>query len=171
MTATSARTGALEALADTLWAERHVVHYLLFKLVTARLVLAADERRFVGLALDEVERMMDSLREAELRREMALEEVATAWGADPAELTLSSLAERSPEPLRSVFADHRDAFLGLAQEIEETAADNRRLASTALDHVQQSLDSLTGPERGQTYTAQGRPARPTTAPTRLDRVL
>jgi hypothetical protein len=171
MSATSAETGALESLADTLWTERHVVGYLLFKLVTAKLVLASDERRFVAPALDEVERMMEALREAELRREMALGAVAEQWELSTDDLTLSYLVERAPEPLRSVFADHRDAFLGLAQEIDETAAHNRRLASAALDHVQQSLEGLTGPAQGQTYTSAGRPDTPLTAPTRLDRVL
>lgn len=171
MTTSSARTEALESLADTLWAERHVVHYLLFKLVTARLILAADERRFVAPALDEVERMTEALRESELRRELALAEVADEWGVEPAELTLSDLAERADEPMRSVFAEHREAFLRLAEEIDATAADNRRLAGAALEHVQQSLDTLTGPARGQTYTPQGRPDAPATAPTRLDRVL
>lgn len=171
MSTTSTDTGKLESLADTLWAERHVVRYLLFKLVTAKLVLAADERRFVAPALEEVERMMAALREAEQRREAALGEMAEAWGLAPEDLTLNHLVERAPEPLRSVFADHRQAFLSLAEEIDQTAADNRRLASAALDHVQQSLEGLTGPADSQTYTSQGRPGAAVTVPTRLDRVL
>lgn len=161
----------LEALADTLWAERHVVEYLLFKLVTAKLILAADERRFVAPALDEVERVLSALRDAELRRALAVQQVAEDWGVSSDELTLSELAASAPEPLREIFREHREAFMALAREIDETAADNRRLATTALDQVQRAIGALTGPQLGHTYTSEGRPDRPLTAPTRLDRVL
>lgn len=165
------RTRGLESLADTLWAERHVVEFLLFKLVAAKLILAADERRFVTPALGEVERVLQALREAELQRAATVAGLAADWGVDTDELTLAELASNAPEPMRSVFRDHQEAFLALAREVDETAAANRRLATAALDHVQQALDALTGPQQGHTYTADGRPDTPVRAPTRLDRVL
>lgn len=171
MASTSAPTRDLEVLAGTLWDERHVVEYLLFKLVTAKLVLAADERRFVALALDEVERVLRALRDAEQRRAAAVAVVAANWGVPTDDLTLAELASRAPASYRSVFADHRDGFAKLAVEIEETAATNRRLASTALTHLRTSLGSLTGPAVGQTYTAEGRPDLRVTTPMRLDQVL
>ncbi|HEY8339184.1 MAG TPA: flagellar protein FlgN [Egibacteraceae bacterium] len=161
----------LHALADTLWAERHLVELLLFKLVTAKLLLAADERRFVTLALDEVGRVLDSLHEAEQRREEAVADVAAEWGVRTDELTLTELARRAPEPLRTVFADHATAFLDLANEIDETASTNRRLATATLSHVHASLDALTGDSSTTTYTADGRHGATTAAPLRLDRVL
>jgi hypothetical protein len=161
----------LDDLADALWAERHVVEYLLFKLVTAKLVLAADERRFVGLALDEVERVVRALRDAELRRASALATLAVGWGMPVAELSLAELAARAPRSWRSVFRDHQEGFRKLAEEIEETSAANRRLASAGLAHVRATLGALTGPEVPQTYTATGRPDTSPTVPLRLDRVL
>ena len=161
----------LHALADTLWAERHLVELLLFKLTTAKLLLADDERRFVTLALDEVGRVVDSLHEAEQRREAAVAAVAAEWGVATEELTLGELARRAPEPLRTVFADHATAFLDLAAEIEETASTNRRLATATLGQVHASLDALTGDASVTTYTADGRHGAATTAPLRLDRVL
>lgn len=161
----------LHALADTLWAERHLVEFLLFKLVTAKLLLAADERRFVTLALDEVGRLVESLHEAEGRRESAVAAVAAEWGVPSEELTLSELARHAPEPMRTVFNDHATAFFTLAAEIEETASTNRRLATATLGHVSASLDALTGSQVTTTYTADGRHGATTTAPLRLDRVL
>jgi FlgN protein len=161
----------LEALADTLWAERHLVEFLLFKLTAAKLLLAADERRFVALALDEVQRVLVALRGAETRRARAVEEVAAELHVPADQLTLSQLASHSPEPLRTVFRDHADGFLALATEIEETAALNRRLASATLSHVQRAIDALTGPPAVSTYTASGRPTTATAAPMRLDQVL
>jgi hypothetical protein len=164
-------TVALEALADTLWSERHVVELLLYKLTAARLFLAADERRFVPVALDEVERVVDLLRAAEGGRTAALAAAAPELGLAPEEVTLAELATSAPEPLRSVFADHREGFATLTAEIEETAALNRRLASAALASVQQALDRLTGPALVTTYTAQGRHDVAAPTPVRLDRVM
>lgn len=161
----------LEALADTLWAERRVVEYLLFKLLTAKLVLAADERRFVAPALEEVERMMQTLRAAEVQRAAALESVARGWGVSSDHLTLRELAEQSPEPMAGVFRDHQEAFAELANEIEETARENRKLASASLSHVRETIDALTGPSAPPTYTATGRHDKATARPVRLDEVL
>jgi hypothetical protein len=141
----------LEALAETLWAERHVVEYLLFKLVTAKLVLGADERRFVKPALDEVSRVTGALRQADL--------------------TLVELAARAGQPMQSVFLDHRDGFRALAEQIEETTAANRQLAAGALASVSETLDGLTGPAMATTYTASGRTETGRTGPSRLDWVL
>lgn len=145
----------LETLADTLWAQRQVVEFLLYRLVTAKLVLEASERRFVPLALEEVERLLEALRLAEVRRAAALEPVARAWGYAPEELTLHELGERAPAPMNAVFQDHHEAFLRLAEEIEVTADTNRRLATAALSEVQKTLGALTGPPPAPTYTAAG----------------
>lgn len=167
----SAAVSDLETLADTLWAERRVVEYLLFKLITAKLVLAADERRFVTSALEEVERMVQTLRGTEVQRAAALDRVARHWGVPSEDLTLRELAERSPEPMAGVFRDHQEAFAELAAEIEDTARENRKLASAALSHVRETIDALTGPPAPRTYTATGRHDTAIGAPVRLDEVL
>lgn len=147
----------LETLADTLWSERHLVEQLLYKLVVAKLILAADERRFVSAAIGEVERAVARIRDAEHQRQAALAAVARDWGRRSSELTLSVLAEEAPEQMRSVFEDHRTGFQELSTEIEETAAENRRLASGALSNVQEAIEALTGAApTGPTYTAEGR---------------
>lgn len=160
----------LEVLADTLWSERHLVELLLYRLTLAKLVLAADDRRFVALAVSEVETAVERLRDAELERESAIAELAGRWETDPESLTLAEIAERSPEPMASVLADHRDGFRRLADEIEATAAENRRLASAGLQSVRDALDVLTR-DRSGTYTASGTTERGAVAPTRLDRTL
>lgn len=161
----------LEALADTLWAERHVVEFLLYKLTVAKLLLAADERRFVTAALSEVEQVVGRLRDAEERRQAALSAVAAEWRRPPANVTLSVLAEETSEPMRGVFEDHRRGFQELSVEIEETAAENRRLASGSLNSIQQALGALTGGDQTPTYTAKGRTQSPTVGPTQWDRSL
>lgn len=161
----------LEALADTLWAERHVVEFLLYKLTVAKLLLVADERRFVSAALSEVEQVVARLRDAEQRRQEAVATVAAEWGRRPADLTLSVLADEAPDPLRGVFEDHRKGFLELSAEIEETAAENRRLATGSLNSIQQALEALTGVGSGPTYTASGRTEAPQVRPSQWDQSL
>lgn len=161
----------LEALADTLWAERHVVEFLLYKLTVAKLLLVADERRFVSAALSEVEQVVGRLREAEERRQAALTAVANEWRRPANEVTLSVLADETSEPMRGVFEDHRKGFLELSVEIEETAAENRRLASGSLNSIQQALGALTGGPQTPTYTATGRTQSPDVGPTQWDRSL
>jgi len=161
----------LELLADTLWAERHVVEFLLYKLTVAKLMLVADERRFVSAALSEVEQVLTRLRDAEERRQAALNHVAAIWQRPASEITLSFLADKTAEPMRGVFEDHRKGFLELSVEIEETAAENRRLASGSLNSVQQSLDALTGGAQAPTYTATGRTQSPSSSPTSWDQSL
>lgn len=60
----TAQTGSehISQLADVLWYERQLMEFLLFKLVTANLMLNADERRFVAPSIAEVERVMDEIR-------------------------------------------------------------------------------------------------------------
>lgn len=161
----------LERLADTLWTERHVVEYLLFKLVTAKLLLAADDRRFITPAMDEVKCVLTTLRETEARRMEALLPVAAAWRLAAADLTIAELAERAPEPMATVFRDLQEAFIRLADEIEETAAANRRLASTGLAQVHSSLDALAGPSQVATNTATGQHQAAELSTMRLDRSL
>lgn len=161
----------LEALADTLWAERHVVEFLLYKLTVAKLLLVADERRFVSAALSEVEQVVARLRDAEERRQAALAAVAAEWRRPAADVTLSVLAEQTDEPMRGVFEDHRKGFLELSLEIEETAAENRRLASGSLNSIQEALDALTGTGSGPTYTSSGRTQAPRVGPSQWDQSL
>lgn len=163
--------GPLEDLADVLWAERHLVEYLLFKLVTANLLLSAEERRFVPKAMDEVERVMERLGEVENRREAALLPVAREWQLQPRDLSLATLAQRAPEPMATVFRDLHSDFMALTAEIESTSAENRKLANSALNHMHSALETLTGPTIATTYTAKGTHDVGITNPIRLDRAL
>lgn len=161
----------LQALADTLWEERQLAELLLYKLVSARLILAADDRRHVGLALVEVERVIQAFRGAEAQRSRTVERIADDLDVPPGELRLAVLAEEAPEPWRTVFGDHRERFLALTTEIEEAAMENRRLLSAALNGIHESLSELTIGEVGTTYTAAGRQDAATTRPTHLDQAL
>lgn len=149
---------ALEELTARLWDERRIVTYLLFKLTVTKLLLAADDRRFVPDALQEVDRTVELLREGEERRDEALRDLAEAWQMAPDSLTLQLLAQQAPEPYDELFREHLQAFQRLAAEIEAVARENRALARSELDHLGVTIEALTGTDRSSvaTYDASGR---------------
>jgi len=165
------RTAAVDALVDTITAERHVVDYLLFKLITLKLLFVADERRFIERAANETERVIDSLRQAEQRRDAAVALVASEWETPAAELTLSRLAREAPEPTAKLFRDLQRSLIGLADEIDGVLDDNRRLAEGGLGDVQTLLDAVAGSPAGDIYTDTGRRYRVRTQPMQLDKTL
>ena len=164
---------ALENLSRRLWDERRIVTHLLYKLTVTRLLLAADERRFVADAIQEVEHTVELLRAGELARDEALRGLAARWTTDPQGLTLGELARRSPSPFSHSFAEHLMAFRDLAAEIEHTARENRMLARSDLQIVAGQLEQLTGarPAEATTYGASGQLDPATGVGARLREVL
>lgn len=164
----------LDQLGRHLWEERHVVTYLLFKLTVTKLMLAADDARFLPDVLDEVDQTVAELRGYEAARDESLRALASAWGLQPEELTLAALAKRSPDPYGQMFADHAGAFAELANGIEEVGRHNRALAREQLVDVASALEQITGtpPPDTPTYDASGSVYDgPVRTPTRLREVL
>ena len=164
---TSTANTQMARLADTLWYERRLLEYLLFKLVSANLVLIADDRRFVGPAIAEVDAVMAEIRKAEGQRSEVVATVASEAGVHSSEVGLAFLAENAPEELRPTFEDHRKVFMQLVGEIEILTRENRRLATVALDGIQGTL----GFAGGDIYDADGRATRTPDHPVRVNRVL
>ena len=154
-------------LADTLWYERRLLEYLLFKLVSANLVLIADDRRFVGPAIAEVDAVMAEIRRAEAQRGEVVATVAQEFNVPPTAVGMRFLVENAPEALRPTFEDHQAVFMNLVNEIEMLTKENRRLATVALDGIQGTL----GFAGGDIYDAAGRATRTPDHPVRVNRVL
>jgi len=162
----------LAALADTLHGERQLLEHLLFKLVEARLVLAADEARFVPQAMREVETVVEKVRFGENHRRQAVRRLAEAIGEPEDRITLTFLVSWAPEPYRTMFAEHRDHFRRLTTEVEQASADNRRLANLAVQNLSDTLGTLLGAPDAGVYTSQGtRVSGVGVMPTQLDQVL
>jgi hypothetical protein len=162
----------LAGLAETLHGERQLLEHLLFKLVEARLVLAADEARFLPMAMREVEAVVDRVRFGEGHRQLAVRKLAEAIGESEDRITLSFLVGWAPEPYRTMFGEHRDHFRKLAAEIEQASIDNRRLANLAVQNLSDTLGTLLGSPDPGLYTERGTRGGVTAVlPTRLDEVL
>ena len=164
---TSTGSAHMAQLADTLWYERRLLEYLLFKLVSANLVLIADDRRFVGPAIAEVDAVMAEIRRAEEQRSGVVAAVAEEWNVPVAAVGLDFLVENAPDSLRATFEDHQAVFMSLVNEIEVLTKENRRLAKVALDGIQGTL----GFAGGDIYDAAGRATRTPDQPLRVNRIL
>ena len=164
---TSPASPHLVQLADTLWYERRLLEFLLFKLVSANLVLTSGDHRFVTPAVAEVERVMDAVRTAEMDRHRVLEAAARAIGVPVDNLTLSYLASSGPAALRDDFDDHRTGFMELVNEIESLTRENRRLAAVNLDDLRETL----GLSANLTYNAAGRRGSEPPRSGSIDRIL
>jgi hypothetical protein len=165
------RTAAVDALVDTITAERHVVEYLLFKLITLKLLFVSDERRFIEKGANEAERVVESLRQAEERRSAALAIVAGEWEIPAEELTLSRLSREAPAPTAKLFRDLQRSLGALADEIDGVLGENRKLAEGGLGDVHTLLDAVTGTTTGDIYTDTGRRRRARSQPMQLDQAL
>jgi len=154
-------------LADTLWYERRLLEYLLFKLVSANLVLISDDRRFVGPAIAEVDAVMAEIRRAEEQRSDVVADVAKEFAVAPSMVGMEFLVDNAPDALRAVFEDHQRVFMNLVNEIEHLTKENRRLATVALDGIQGTL----GFAGGDIYDATGRATRTPDQPLRVSRIL
>ena len=149
---TAPQTPHLARLADMLWFERRLLEFLLFKLVSANLVLTANDRRFVGPAVAEVERVVVEVRRAETDRAEVIQSVAKDWGVDVGLLSLDYIARNAPRELQADFEDHHEGFMALVSEIEALTQENRRLATVSLDDIRSSF----GLGESGTYDAAGR---------------
>jgi hypothetical protein len=146
----------MDELAGLLGRERLLVEKLLFKLVELRQLLAMGEARFLPWAAEEVDRATVHLREVELHRALVVGRLAASSGVEESELSLRALANITPEPYGSIFADHRRALLDLTAELDDAltrcraaAADGAAFVGEVLARVDnESEPSLPGPATG-----------------------
>jgi hypothetical protein len=135
----------MEKLAGLLGRERVLLELLLFKLVSLRQLLISGEVRFLMWASEEVDRAIEKVHEAESERSAQVEKLSGEW-AGP--LTLRALAETSPEPWRTIFAEHRRVYLELTSDLEVAVTAARRVAATGGAAVTATLDRLAGADSG-----------------------
>lgn len=143
----------MEDLSLILWRERELLETLLYKLEIEQLVLANGKNRWLASAAREVEDVLDSIRETELLRAVAADQAAVRAGLS-SNPSLRALAEAVDEPWQSILLDHREAFLGYTQKINEIAATNRELLTVGQQAARDLFLGLTDQPDG--YANDGR---------------
>jgi len=144
-------------LAAVLWRQRELLERLVYRLECEQLLMAAGRTRFLGLAIAEVEGLIEELAVVELQRAAVAQGVAREAGLDPA-ARLEEIAGSVSPPWTEVLIEHRNALLALTGELAALAEANRHLMAAGLKAVEQAMASL-GLRQGTTslgYDAQGR---------------
>jgi hypothetical protein len=142
----------VEKLSLILWRERELLETLAYKLEVEQLILASGRSRWLAHSTKEVEEVLELLRETEVLRAIAADEVAEDLGLAPAP-TLSAIAEAAAEPWRAILDDHRTAFVTATREIAELSESNRGLITAGYRSARETLLSLGGNADG--YSPDG----------------
>lgn len=164
-----AASPVLPELIAQLGRQRQLVEYLLFKLLEAQLLLSSEQAAFVPIAMAEIESVLRRIRDEEDRRDELVALLAEDWGMPPHELKLAYLTKHAPDPWRAAFAEHRQVFMSLVDEVEKVTRDNRRLASEGLGRVHAALSGLV--EDASTYSPEGQVEKFVARPVSYDQVV
>ncbi len=131
----------MQELTDVLDRERRLLEMVLFKLVEARHLLAADEARFLPWASAELERAVERVREATLLRAVVAQRVATAHGL-AADAALPMLLSQADEPYAAILAEQQDALHRLVGEIRDEVTRAGSLAERQLRGIDAVLAAV-----------------------------
>jgi hypothetical protein len=159
----------VEKLSLILWRERELLERLAYKLELEQLVLASGRTRWLAHSTKEVEEVLEVLRETEVLRAIASDEVAEELGLTPAP-TLAELAEAAPEPWRGILDDHRTALITATREITELSESNRGLITAGYRSARETLLALGGGS-ADSYSSTGTAVVDTPRRRLLDRSL
>ncbi|HET7690414.1 MAG TPA: flagellar protein FlgN [Nocardioidaceae bacterium] len=158
----------MENLSLILWRERELLDTLLFKLEEEQLVLAGGRTRWLNRAAREVELVLETVRETEALRAVAVDQEAAVLGLGP-NPSLRALIDAVGEPWRTILEDHRQAFLQVTQELTAMAEANRDLVTTGLRTARETLLALDENVTG--YAHDGSAVVPHARPRLVDRSL
>lgn len=125
--------------------ERDLLELLLFKLDVQQTLLASGRTRWVKHAANEIERVLQAMPAAAMRRDALVSTVAEAWGV-PEATSLRELISAAPtDAWREVLTGHLDAMTVLADEISEMKKVNEQRLRTALRVTQETIAGLGDP--------------------------
>lgn len=116
----------MERVGSILEREGDALEHLLFKLIETKLLLTADEARFLPRATREVERARARARELDLPRAATVAQLVA--GA-----TLRDLATVATGPWPAILRDHHDVLTRLVDEIDVVAHQNACSARVGLE--------------------------------------
>jgi flagellar biosynthesis/type III secretory pathway chaperone len=131
----------LAEFSNVLWGERQLLELLVFKLEEEQLVLASGRARWLNHATREVELVLDQIKAAELARAVEVAQLGSELGLGP-NPSLRQLADSLDAPWRTIFDQHRRAFLSFTHDLQALAQANRELLSRGQRAAQEALSWL-----------------------------
>lgn len=157
-----------DELSRRLWLLREQMEQLVCALDIQQLVLANDRLRWLPMVTENVEHLIEDIRESEAERAAISLRVARQLGLDE-RATLNELVRAVEEPYAAAWRQHRLHLLGLQAEVEEITNANRELGRRGMAATRESIVTLTGESLDTTYDPRGVTRPLTTASRRFDR--
>jgi hypothetical protein len=157
-----------DELSRRLWLLREQMEQLVCALDIQQLVLANDRLRWLPMVTENVEHLVDDIRESEAQRADVSTRVARLLGLDE-QATLNDLVRAVDEPYAGVWRQHRLHLLGLQAEVEDITNTNRELGRRGMQFTRDAVTTLTGDSHDTTYDPRGATRPLTTASHRFDR--
>ena len=157
-----------DELSRRLWLLREQMEQLVCALDIQQLVLANDRLRWLPMVTENVEHLVEDIRESEAARAEVSVRVARQLGLDE-RATLNDLVRAVDEPYAGVWRQHRLHLLGLQAEVEEITNANRELGRRGMMATREAVSALTGETHDTTYGPRGVSRPLTTASRRFDR--
>ena len=133
----------MNELLDVLGRQRHVLEYLLFRILEARHLLDSSEVRFLHLAAQDIDAASEAVREVELRRALL---------PIPDGMTLRQLSDAARPPLADILYEHLLELSRLAAELGAATEAVGDLAAAGLARTrnQEFAMALSGARRSAT---------------------
>ncbi|HWL43413.1 MAG TPA: flagellar export chaperone FlgN [Ilumatobacter sp.] len=141
-----------EDLSRRLWLLRQQLEQLLCALDIQQLVLANDRLRWLPMVSENVEQLVDDIRQSDADRVAVSNRLTHALGL-PDDATLGELADAAGEPYTQMWRQHRLHLLGLHAEIDGVTQANFELSRRGAATTREIVGALTGNE-SHTYDAQ-----------------
>lgn len=132
----------LAEMSNVLWRQRQLLDLLQFRMTVEQSLLVGRQVRWLARATDEVEAVLEEMRQTELLRAVVVDQVAAELGLG-VDASLQDIIEASPSPWDEIFEEHRRAFLVLTDEVQAIAATNRELLGREQRATRDLLDELT----------------------------
>lgn len=145
---------ALSHLSTGLWRIQELLETLLYKLEVQSVLIETGRSRWLGRSTQDIEAVIENLRETELLRTVDAAPVCDMLGL-PADTPLSQIAQAAPSPWNHILEEHRDALSTATQELSLISRSNSDMLEISYRAVQDTMDRFNHAPEGTTYTARG----------------
>jgi hypothetical protein len=135
--ASISRSMGLPGVSTILWRQRRLLEQLAFKLDAQQLLLANGRDRWLSQTTDEIDAVLEELRNVEVLRAAQVDAAANRLGVGP-NPSLAELATAAPRPYDEILRHHRDALLALLEVVQ----DRRLVNLDVIERSQQDVRAL-----------------------------
>ena len=160
------------ALTGLLTREAELLGTLIFKLTEAELLVNAEQTRFLGLIVDEIEAAAGEVGSIEFARGLMVADIAFSLGLDSDDLPLSALTPHAPAHLHQTLDEVRDRLATALEQLDAVAGRGRSAIGRRLESLDTMMDRLDPVDAKRAYDRHGFHATGASPrPSRVDRPL